>query len=213
MQDCLPEETLRALLAPDTAAAVRAEAEDHLAACPKCRARLARLFDAENERVLAGDPERREAPPAALLEQARDMVPARSSRPRAWLPLAAAVLVAIGAALIWRPATQAPAPGGDVLRSDRAVTLDLLSPQAGGSALGERISFEWQAIPEARRYDFLLLDAVGDIVSEVRTTEPSVELARGNLALDRDSSYYWSVRATLTDGTVVESGARGVSFP
>ncbi len=219
-QGCLPNSALQSLLRGESgelSTSERKSAEDHLSLCPHCRSRLSALIG-DLETVAQANPE---PAPAELKRLAREMVPGsrasnnpgQRSSTRLWLPLAAAVLMAIGLGAIWRPATPDREPGVDVLRSlptQARVELDL--PLSGAVAVGERTLFRWQPIESAGRYDFEVVNEIGDVLFEARTTQPSIELPRGNLALEAGSDYYWSVRATLRDGTVVESELRGVSF-
>lgn len=216
-QGCLPNSAFQSLLRGEPgelSTSERSSAEDHLSLCPHCRSRLSALV-ADLEAASQPSPE---PAPAELKRLAREMVsgskiPAQRSSARRWLPLAAAVLVAIGLGAIWRPSTPDREPGVDVLRNlptEARVELDL--PLSGAVADGERTLFRWQPIESAGRYDFEVVNEIGDVLFEARTTQPSIELPRDHLALEAGSDYYWSVRATLRDGTVVESELRGVSF-
>lgn len=220
--DCPADRIYWQFVADELEANERAAIEHHLSRCETCRSRLVQTL-AETE------PLRNDAAPPELKAIARNMVPPTRAARRNWLPLAAAVLIVVGLGVVWGstnlfdrgpdPAidragsVKTPSGSEDTLREvPGGLTLDLTAPKIGAIATSDVTRFEWRKIDNARRYDFLLVNEIGDVIHESSTTEASIDLDWTSLEIATSGIYYWSVRAHRRDGTTVESEPRQIGF-
>ena len=177
---CVAPEAMLAVTRREGPEEQRLEVLDHVMGCSACRSEfeLMRLIEqagAELER-------------SALLR----IVPRRGWRWVAPLALAASLLlvVAVGQKLRTHG-------GPDVVRGTvDAVTL--LAPAAEIDA-GGSVTFTWQPVPGALRYDLEVLDDQGTVVFAQATEQTSATLPDAR-PLVPGSSYRWWVRATTGAG-------------
>jgi hypothetical protein len=153
---------------------------DHVMACPDCRAE----FDMLRAIEAAGG--ERTAQVRPLPSAWRRMAP---------LAIAASLALVVGTEG-WRRST---ARDGEeqVMRGD-ASGVTVVSP-AGEVAAGAPLTFAWQAVPGARRYDLEVLNADGNVVFSAETRDTVVTGARPETILP-GADYRWWVRAVLEDG-------------
>ena len=128
----------------------------------------------------------------------------RGAARRGWfmpVALAASVLLAVGIGRqMLRPT------GGDPTRgTGEAGAVVLVQPGPEGAA-GEPVTFAWQPVPGASRYDLELLDARGSVAAAAATSDTSA-----TPAATRDlppGEYRWWVRATTSDARTLRSPLR-----
>lgn len=120
-----------------------------------------------------------------------------------WLPLAAGVALAAGAASLWL-LLRAP---DQTLRSGGASTVTLVTP-VGGSA--ERpLRFTWRSVPTATSYRLELLTEDGRLV--FAKDQPDTTAALPDSLPVPAGKYRWWVSARSTEG-VVESQLESISI-
>jgi hypothetical protein len=129
-------ESLIRLVNKEGPEAERFAALDHVMQCSLCRSdfELLRAIDQSNE-------------------------PTRVLRFPRWLPLAAALVFAVGVTLWWRTEREP-----DVVRGTASGGLTLVVPADSQVALGTPLRFVWHALTTASRYRFELLGADGRVV-------------------------------------------------
>ena len=161
-------------------AAAKAEMQDHLAECDKCRAEVSELAE-----LLHGGTRRRRwtiAAPAAA---------------------AAAAAVFLFAGPLARQATEPP---GSVVRAPGAAadreavpTVQILSPPLDAEVIRDGLTFSWEPVGTDALYRLTLTDEAGDPVWAVETSEPSIEPPE-DLNLEPGVLYFWYLDALLPDG-------------
>ena len=163
-------EALVAVVRREGPEATRLALLDHVAQCPDCRQDLDLL--------------------RALADAERSAQPA--GRMSTWLPLAAAVVLMVGAAVVWRGRA-----GDGVIRGAGGAAVQLVSP-AELVAAGDRPSFVWRRVEDAEGYQFELVGEDGRSVHSARTADTLVSLPSSvTLGAGR---YRWWVSATRADG-------------
>lgn len=170
---CATPEAMLAVIRREGAEEKRLETLDHVMACPACRAELDLLRSLEQ----AGA----ETEPAAA--------PRRRWGWTASVALAAALLLGIGAAL----KLSGRDDGGVVRGSGEAVTL--VGP-ATEIEPGAPVTFSWQPVPGAARYELELLDDKGSVVF-TKTTEATSAALDDTSRLAPGATYRWWVRAAV----------------
>lgn len=171
---CAAPEAMLAVIRREGPEDGRLETLDHVMACPACRAE----FDLLRTLEQAGA----EAEPAA----------AKPGRRWGWtssVALAAALLLGIGAAL----KLSGRDDGGVERGSGDAVTL--VAPPAEIEA-GAPVTFSWQPVPGATRYELELLDEKGSVVF-TKTTEATSAALDDASRLAPGATYRWWVRAAV----------------
>jgi hypothetical protein len=125
---------------------------------------------------------------------------------RAWSPrlfaLAATMMLATGALLIWR----ATRPAGDVLRGDSSTPV-LLAPADGAELVGDG-TLAWRPVTGAITYQVEVLDRDDRLVLWQPTTDTTLAIAPG--AFPGSGTYRWRVVATLPAGGALASPYRRV---
>jgi hypothetical protein len=139
-----------------------------------------------------------------LLRAVERAAPEPAWRPRVFA-LAATLMLAAGAALVWR-ATR-PADGGP-LRGEAARVM-LLDP-ADGSRVMMPLRLVWRAVPDAVGYRVEVLDWAGAVVATAVGPDTAAQLPTDALA-PSDSAYRWRVVAELRTGGTLSSGVRRVT--
>lgn len=146
--------------------------ETHLAECRDCRSEL------------------------AAVHQILGRGPTRSRRVVAWLPLAAAAVLA----LVW-----VGRPEGPPRLRDAAVTItgapQPLTPIGGVPRARE---FTWASVPGAGRYRVTLFSPEGDALWQAPTSATTIMLP-DSVGLRPGVTYYWQVRAEAAFGRWVSS--------
>lgn len=204
-EECLSEATLAAYAEGAVDDEHRASVEAHLADCDLCLEQVALLGR------LAQQPPA--AVPAALVDRARDLVPADGREQRPWLrwgwTAAAALFLAIAAGL-WT-SSQRLLPDGPGVRAQRDVALPaqpgptIVSPDTEG-VLDSGDEIRWQEVPLALGYEISVMTLDGTLLFEERTEATVWRLPASDQLLVGESYYVW-VRALLADGTTVRSPA------
>ncbi len=157
------------------------EGLDHVMACEGCRREY------ETLRALA-----------ALAAADRPARPAASVATR-WLPLAAAVVLSVGAIAVWR-LTSGGDDGPVVRDGPEAPTLLAVTPADSVVPAGVPPRFEWRSLPTAVGYRLEVLRDDGSAMAIVETTDTlatvpdSIRLGPGR--------YLWVVVATTEGGDV-----------
>jgi hypothetical protein len=114
--------------------------------------------------------------------------------------LAASVLLAVGVGrMVLRPA------GDDTTRGDDHGVVVLVQPGREARA-GDALTFAWQAVPGASRYELELLDAGGGVLASAATTDTTVSPPAARSLPPGD--YRWWVRATTPDARSLRSALR-----
>jgi len=168
---CASPEDLLAVIRKGGPEAKRLETLDHVMGCPACRPELDLLRSLEEASA-----ETAEAP----------------AKRWGWVPslaLAAALVLGIGAALKLSGKDDGAVErgGGD------AVTL--VAPPAEIEA-GAPVTFSWQPVPGASRYQLELLDEKGALVF-AKTTEATSAILDDAIRLAPGATYRWWVRAAV----------------
>lgn len=192
--------------------------ETHLADCGYCLSRvgaLGRAVDTEADHPV----------PRLLLARARGLAEgshAAVSRPRIhrrWA-MAAAVLLVLGAASLFRPGDEITLTGLDVpgspargLRVSRSTDLDSLAvgKSLAGDGMGiriERNGFNWSAVADSRFYQVRVVSDEGDLLWQERTSDTRWELPTG-LQLASGDEYFLRVDAFITETKSVSSDYLG----
>jgi len=190
---CVAPEAMLAVLRREGPEEPRLEALDHVMGCHACRGEFDLLRSIEQ----------------AGAEGTRPVLLRFFSRPRwrslAPLALAASVVlvVAVGQTLRTR---EAP----DIARGT-ADAVVLLAP-APEVAAGAPVTFAWQPVPGARRYELEVLDGQGKVVFAEATEQTSVTL-QDPRRLAPGASYRWWVRATTDSGDQRASPLRALRLP
>ena len=157
---------------------------DHVMSCAECRRDFDLLRAVERAGVESG----------ATAE--------RAGKRRGWLmpaALAASVVLAVGVGrTVLRPGSDEPTRG-----SGDAVELVLPGREARA---GDSLTFAWQPVPDASRYDLELLDAGGGVAASVATTDTTATPAAARALPPGD--YTWWVRATTSDARALRSALR-----
>jgi hypothetical protein len=125
---------------------------------------------------------------------------------RAWSPrlfaLAATMMLATGALLIWR----ATRPAGEVMRGD-SPTLVLLAPADGAELVGDG-ALAWRPMAGAIAYEVEVLGPDDRLVLRQETADTTLAIAPA--ALPGSGTYRWRVVATLSAGGALASPYRRV---
>jgi hypothetical protein len=179
---CVSPEELLALVRTEGPEARRLESLDHVMGCPACR----REFDLL--RAL-GSAQARPANRPSLAILGRRFTP---------LALAASLLLAIGVGLAVRSRVQ---PDDTVRGGDTKLVLVAPSTEVPPGPL----TFVWQRIPGAQRYQIELLDADGNLAFSQATGDTSLTWPADQLR--PGSAYRWWVR-DLTPGSQLASPLR-----
>jgi hypothetical protein len=178
-------EAIAALARREGPEAARLATLDHVMECAECRREFDLLRTVERAGVESG-------------------AAGRGAARRGWfmpVALAASVLLAVGIGRqMLRPT------GGDPTRgTGEAGAVVLVQPGPEGAA-GEPVTFAWQPVPGASRYDLELLDARGSVAAAAATSDTSA-----TPAATRDlppGEYRWWVRATTSDARTLRSPLR-----
>jgi hypothetical protein len=129
---------------------------------PEALARLARLEGSESDRLATLDHVGQCRMCRSDLELLRAIEaadpPARFKIP-GWLPIAAAVMLAIGGTWLWRREA-----GSDPLRGGSPSALTLIEPADSVASPGAALRFVWHPVAGATRYRFELADEGGRLV-------------------------------------------------
>jgi len=138
-----PPDALVRLVRREGAESDRLAALDHVMQCPECGPDFELLQAIE-----------RANPPAA-----RFPLPV-------WLPLAAAVVLAIGTTVWWRGSREPV-----VVRGRSGVAPALIDPADSIVAAGRPVTFRWHALPNAAKYRLELLAEDGRVVFSAEGTD------------------------------------------
>lgn len=176
---CPPPEALDALASRRGTEAARLATLNHAMACSECRREL------------------------DLLRAVERATPKAVWRPRVFA-LAAAVMLATGATLVWRTVRLDSA---DSLRGNGA-NVTLLAP-AEGARVTVPPRLIWRAVPEAVGYRVEVLNPAGAVMATGLGPDTTLQLPAGALA-PADSAYRWRVVAELRTGGSISSGVRRV---
>lgn len=200
--ECPSESELHSYLARTRDDKRTAIVEQHLISCRPCRLTLLQWQQKDSQFIA----------PEELTECATRLgtpLP-RSQRTYArWLPVAAAILIAITVGGLWRY-FYSPAPKltpDDPLRADnqRGPMLRGLAPAENAVVTGNQITFTWTTDGEAIRYSLFVLNLSGDIVFQSATNDPTMTLDLYQITLPPSQKYFWHVRAKLSDGSEIET--------
>ncbi len=164
-------EDLEALVRRQGPEATRLQRLDHVMGCEPCRQ------DFELLRAIV----------AAESESAIRRLPA-------WLPLAAALVMAVGVGGVWL--SQRSNGPSDVMRDGGTAELLLLAPVDSSRSAEGSLGFVWSSVPHATGYHFELLTDEGQLVHETTTPDTTVVLVPA-LAAGR---YRWWVTARRPEG-------------
>ena len=189
---CPPSDTIwlavRGELPPDELRAI----VDHIATCPACAEdwRIAKAFE-EEAQVAAPAVPTTARPKTATLRQ------------RAWMAVAATILVAVVGFQI--RGTRPPERQPD-FRSGQGQIVEMLVPE--GAALSRRdFILSWKGLPEAASYDLRVTDAQLNTLYEAdgvtATTHTVPESAMAGLA--PGTKLYWTVTPVSRDGAEMQS--------
>jgi len=183
---CVTPEAMLAVIRREGPEAKRLETLDHVMGCRACRPEFDLLRS---------------------LEQAGAEADAEVARPRwRWassVALAAALLLGIGAALKLSGRDDT----GEVQRGP-GDTVTLVAPATEIDA-GAPVTFTWQPVPGATRYDLELLDEKGTVVF-AKTTEATSATLDDAARLAQGATYRWWVRATVGSSEPRSSSMRSL---
>lgn len=188
----------------------------HAAQCGRCAASLAEVLVGRDQSLPRIDPLA-----AAAVERARGLAeraparPRRERRTRHWVwaagLAAAAVLAGI---MIMLPTLNGP-PGTTraPIRSERGIAAPLAAPLVLAPTEGQRLpraglTFRWQAMAGARRYEVTLLDDHGLTLWRGNAKDGALA-APPSLPLETGRHYFVAVTAELEDGTLRRAPAVG----
>ena len=205
---CLSPEILEGYLAARLDPVARDAAAEHLSCCPGCRRRLVLLREASSTVDEISVPDE-------LMSQARIIGRRRAPRGKrlrlGWLATAAALVVAVVGWLRLAPGPVPPSippPGHETWRADSRgeIGLQPLAPADGATVVGS-VELRWAAVPGARRYTLMVVDALGNRLLRTTTRETRTVLDLRGLEPPPSpgASLFWSVDAELDDGRRIES--------
>lgn len=215
--NCPSLERLRSFRRQQLPEEERQRVEEHLAGCRSCRRSLVDDLRREEAsgpaevpaeiltrvRGLVDEPPKRDRP-ASEPSTVRKPSPVRAS-PRAWLPLAAAMIALVGAWWL------SPRPATDPVLRDIAPVSNRLAPlePAPEAEVGARVRFRWTKVPEASLYRLVILGDDGGRILQRETVEAEIEVDIGN-AIGEAADAYWMVEAQLPGGGRLHTDPRPI---
>jgi len=176
---CPPPEALDALASRQGGEEARLTTLNHAMTCTECRRELDLL-----RAVQGGAP-----------------APAPRWRPQLFA-LAATVMLAVGAILVWNSVILDPA---EELRGGEA-QVGLVEPFEGARVAGPP-RLVWRAVPEATGYRLEVLDSLGAVVATGMGPDTTLQLPADALPPSQ-SAYRWRVIAELRTGGTLSSTVR-----
>jgi hypothetical protein len=184
----------------------RHKAENHLARCQRCRQRLISFYDSARET-------RFEPAPDFLRTRALKMAPEKekwsffaSFRLFAPVAVAVALLLVVGVSFMILRDRNATTPTSDLRQSNGTSNqVNITNPPNGSQLESGAVDFRWEVLMSDARYEFTLTDEKGDIIFHQRNAKAPLRVDTAALKLSPQQKYYWSVTATLPDGTRRES--------
>lgn len=233
---CLSTARIDGFLAGSTSASERFTIVDHLSLCRRCRELLAERHDRElpisvaevvpreiKDRVVAlvDDLGGRMRPvpaapvrgggPAPAGREVGERHRAGGRRLAATIATVAAALLAVAGLAIRTEVRNRPEPAA-VRAREPAVAPPRLEATESRSDAGA-VDLRWSATPGAVAYRLVVVDGVGELVTQVDLdgSRRSHRLERD--ALPRDGPFYWYVQARFADGTALASTTEPLPGP
>ena len=237
---CVPQDELRRFRLQELLEDERKLVEEHLSECRSCRQRL--VDDLRREE--GSGPE---TVPDEILKRVRGLVdsqsnpretqatrstrPAQQRRPtrfpaRTWLPLAAAIVAAVGVLwLVPKLGTESEPDSvlDSILHSDPHSVLRDAESVSGRLApvepaadveidvrINRQVRFRWTAVPEASLYRLVILGDDGGRILEHETVDAVVEIDVGAFAGSGGVDAYWLVEAQLPGGGRLHTDPRPI---
>lgn len=210
--DCITEASWQLFLSGELSAIKKDECELHLTNCSACRRFLAEMYteraaDAEVFSIPVDLAKRAATIPNGPGEKKEDAEQSFFARIRIFWQFGFAAVFVVCFGLAGFFFLRSPAPPANTFRqgSSTSSSLNLLSPAKDAELPAETIEFRWSPVTNAKNYTLLVLDKKGDTVTQHRTGEITYVLDPLQSGLARGETYFWFIKATLGDGTTIDS--------
>ncbi len=174
--ECPSPELIQALVEHRGSQSERLDTVDHVMACRECLAEFELLRSLATERPA---PSRHWSIPVAL---------------------AAAVVLGLGAVLIWR----ARNPGVPDLERGGSLSLLPIAPQGEIGGTAGPITITWRSATGVARYELTVVRGDGTPLYAVATPDTSVTLP-DSITLEPEREYRWQVTGRSVSGSVLQS--------
>ncbi len=208
--ECITDDDLELFLSDRLPGVQRDQLESHLSDCRACRRRLVNQhLGSRSEEIAVPAPDWLKSRVSQIPQQGRVRVPVSAGRWRRQFAVAATIVLALSVGFfLMRDRFVVKQPSeADVLRQETGSSPvpQLFAPKGGAQVQSNDVEFRWSEVYGAERYALTLLNEKGDIVFETSTVENRLSLSAAAARLEPGKTYFWYVRARLSNGTAADS--------
>lgn len=223
--ECLLESSIGAFIDGQLEGKEKEKVELHLSHCDNCLNQVVKARKILNE-MESG---RLDEVPEWAINQTKDLIPDNVSQiglinnlisftkfkigefrtisaKSRWVGIAASIIILslliVSPKIIERLIDKDKTP--EIYRGKKEELVQLIQPINGSKVNHHNIVFQWEEIAQTIEYRFLLLNEIGDILYQQKTTKNQITLAQ-NFKLEAGQGYFWSVEVQFPNGEVIIS--------